>query len=111
MAEDSSSTTSSSSNNDRDEQPPPRERRFYFTNTHFVLGDYVGNNGTLVANIPELDVAAEDLIVKLNKKDTRGLSAEQIRKLISSKTGAFNSFEILRHPFDRQVLNPRVSFT
>ena len=67
--EDSSDSSSLSS--DHDSQPlPAREKRFFFTNDHFTISDYVDDYGELNPAIEELNLSltSRDRIVKVNKK-------------------------------------------
>ena len=67
--EDSSDSSSLSS--DHNSQPlPAREKRFFFTNDHFTISDYVDDYGELSPAIEELklSLSSRDRIVKVNKK-------------------------------------------
>ena len=106
MDQDSSTSTGSSDG----ENELSREQRFFFTNDFFDIRNHIGDNGLLISGIEELDLSANDVVVKINKKDIRGLLEGDIRKLINASHGAFNQIEFLKHPhFDRNTLDPNVS--
>ena len=106
MDQDSSTSTESSDG----ENELSREQRFFFTNDFFDIRNHIGDNGLLISGIDELDLSANDVVVKINKKDIRGLLEGDIRKLINASHGAFNQIEFLKHPhFDRNTLDPNVS--
>ena len=76
----------------------------------FDIRNHIGDNGLLISGIEELDLSANDVVVKINKKDIRGLLEGDIRKLINASHGAFNQIEFLKHPhFHRNALDPKVS--
>ena len=106
MDQDSSTSTGSSDG----ENELSREQRFFFTNDFFDIRDHIGDGGFLISGIEELDLSSNDVVVKINKKDIRGLLEGDIRKLIYASHGAFNQIEFLKHPhFDRNALDPKVS--
>ena len=78
--EDSSDSSSLSS--DHDSQPlPAREKRFFFTNDHFTISDYVDDLGVLNPAIKELNLSlsSNDRIVKVNKKVSTYISNNIIK--------------------------------
>ena len=67
-----------------------------------------GNYGRVEKHIPFLHLTPGDYVPAIKNKDTRKLTADQIRALIPQRPNCEFFIDVLRKPFNQDLLNPEV---